>query len=188
MLTIGKCECRFISTRKPLGRRRDLISPAPPPDFFSASRGAAPGRENRHLVEPLRHEISPGDVADLFGRHLLNVFHVDFLELRIAGAKKIAAQAQGGLLNRLLAQDHFHGLLFFGPFQFGRGHQFVAQPIHLAEDFLGGFGLLGRLANGGHGKVTLHVIGRLARRTDRQDQLAIVLQTADQARTFAFAE
>ncbi len=65
--------------------RFDLVRPAA--GLFFHRLGSGAGRENRHLIEPLGQEILPGNIANLFGGHLLNIFHINFFKLRIARAQ-----------------------------------------------------------------------------------------------------
>ena len=93
-------------------------------------------RGDDHPVEPLRHEVPPGDVADLLGRDLLDALDVRLVEQRIAGGEEVAAQAVGRLLDRLPAEDQLGGLLLLGLRQLLRADQLVAQPVDLAEDLV----------------------------------------------------
>ena len=86
IFTSGRWASRFSSTRSPLSSRTRRISLSV---AFAALGGRfrrPAGRRDDDPVEPLRHEISPGHVADLLGRHLLNALDVSRVEQRIAGA------------------------------------------------------------------------------------------------------
>ena len=68
-------------------------------------------RRDRDAIEPPGQEVTLGDVANLFGRDLLDVFGVLAVEQGIISRQVAAAEALGHLLDRLTAENQLGRLL-----------------------------------------------------------------------------